>query len=75
MFREGLEAQGMRASLAMIITQRAQSGQGNEIASADLVGTVRRSGLRVYGVIELGYRHCPAQVESALQIHDKERCG
>jgi ribose-phosphate pyrophosphokinase len=44
MFREGLEAQGMRASLAMIITQRAHSGEGNEIASADLVGTVRIPG-------------------------------
>jgi len=41
MFREGLEAQGMRASLAMIITQRRSTGElGSEIAQADLVGTV-----------------------------------
>ena len=35
MFREGLEAQGMRASLAMIITQRRSTGElGSEIAQA-----------------------------------------
>merc|ERR1712066_310060 len=37
-FREGLEAQGSKASLAMIIKQRVKAG---EIGQTDLVGTVR----------------------------------
>mmetsp|Transcript_16904 Transcript_16904/g.28124 ORF Transcript_16904/g.28124 Transcript_16904/m.28124 type:complete len:566 (-) Transcript_16904:284-1981(-) len=37
MFREGIEAQGQRASLAMIIQQRGPDG---EVGQTDLVGTV-----------------------------------
>jgi len=39
MFREGLEAQGLRASLAMIIKQRAQN-LGEDPGPSDLVGKV-----------------------------------